>query len=27
MPLDQLLARIEPEEEIVKNANQLNLFT
>jgi len=27
MPLDQLLANIEPEEETVKNSNQLNLFT
>ena len=27
MPLDQLLANIEPEEETVENSNQLNLFT
>lgn len=27
MPLDQVLANIEPEEEIVRNSNQLNLFT
>ncbi|MCI0617391.1 IS4 family transposase, partial [bacterium] len=26
-PLDQLLAQTEPEDEIVKNADQLNLFT